>query len=377
MDFPNNIKTADFAISVAKLNMFRKDGFKMPPGKPVEVAERWAAETKPSSLILSASADVGYLNILLHPSVTVSAVISAVLKQGPAYGTFDFGKGKTIYCEYSSPNIAKPFHAGHLRSTVIGSFLAKLHKACGYTVISENYLGDWGKQYGLLAVGFAKFGDEKLLKSEPIKHLFEIYVKVNKAAEEDPTIHDEARAYFTRMEKGDPEALKLWREMREMSITEYKKIYARLNVAFDVYGGESMQSEGMVKQLELLESKKLLEVEPKGAKLIDLEKYKLGKVVVVKQDGSTLYITRDIAAAVSRWEKHHFDHQFYVVAKQQDLHFQQLFKTLELMGHEEISSRCTHINFGMVKGMKTRTGEVVFLTDILDEAQRVMLEQMK
>lgn len=264
LDFPNNIKTADFAISVAKLNMFKKDGFKMPPGKPVEVAERWAAETKPSALIMSASADVGYLNILLHPSVTVSAVIGAVLKQGAAYGTFNFGKGKTIYCEYSSPNIAKPFHAGHLRSTVIGSFLAKLHKACGYTVVSENYLGDWGKQYGLLAVGFAKFGDEKLLKTEPIKHLFDIYVKVNKAAEEDPTIHDEARAYFARMEKGDPEALKLWREMREMSITEYKKIYARLNVEFDVYGGESMQSEGMVKELAVLESKKMLELEPKA-----------------------------------------------------------------------------------------------------------------
>jgi arginyl-tRNA synthetase len=166
-------------------------------------------------------------------------------------------------------------------------------------------------------------------------------------------VHDEARLYFSRMEKGDADALKLWREMREMSIVEYKKIYARLNVEFDIYGGESMQSEGMVKQLAILEEKKLLSMPPesKGAKLIDLEKFKLGKVVVVKQDGSTLYITRDIAAAVARWEKHHFDHQFYVVAKQQDLHFQQLFKTLELAGYDW-SKRCTHVNFGMVKGTK-------------------------
>lgn len=187
LDFPNNIKTADFAISVAKLNMFRKDGFKMPEGKPVEVAERWAAATKPSELILSALADTGYVNILLHPQVTVSAVIGGVLQQQERYGTFAFGAGKTVYCEFSSPNIAKPFHAGHLRSTVIGSFLAKLHRACGYTVISENYLGDWGKQYGLLAVGFAKFGDAQKLASEPIKHLFEIYVRINQLAEQDPT----------------------------------------------------------------------------------------------------------------------------------------------------------------------------------------------
>jgi arginyl-tRNA synthetase len=187
LDFPNSIKTADFAISVAKLNMFRKEGFKMPEGKPVDVAEQWARAVKTSELILSASADTGYLNILLHPHVTVSAVIGTVLKQQDKFGNFDFGKGKTIYCEYSSPNIAKPFHAGHLRSTVIGSFLAKLHKACGFTVVSENYLGDWGKQYGLLAVGFARFGSEEKLKTEPIKHLFEIYVRINQEAEKDPT----------------------------------------------------------------------------------------------------------------------------------------------------------------------------------------------
>lgn len=197
-------------------------------------------------------------------------------------------------------------------------------------------------------------------------------------AELEPTIHDEARDYFSKMEKGDAELLQLWSQMREMSIIEYKKIYDRLNVQFDNYGGESKHSEGMVKQLKLLEEKNLLvsPEEAKGARLVDLEQYKLGKVVVVKKDGSTLYITRDIAAAVARWEEHHFDHMFYVVAKQQDLHFQQLFKILELLGYEW-SDRLTHINFGMVQGMKTRTGEVVFLTDILDEAQAVMLEQMK
>lgn len=388
------------------------------------MAVKWSEEINKSAVVISKCvADSTYLNLWVQPSRLFSTTLGAVLVNGDNFGSFSFGAGKKIFCEYSSPNIAKPFHAGHLRSTVIGSFLAKLHASLGYEVISENYLGDWGKQYGLLAVGFSKWGNSELLKTQPIRHLFEVYVKVNlwarlqdaepeaKAGEEDKKkdeftcpfcpvkgtetelrahlgpahpeeaafkVHDEARKYFKRMEDGDENALGLWREMREMSIVEYKKIYDRLNVSFQVYGGESLQSQGMVKQLAILEEKKMLTSPPeaKGAKLIDLEKYKLGKVVVVKQDGATLYITRDIAAAASRWDAHHFDHMFYVVACQQDLHFQQLFKTLELMGYDW-ASRCTHINFGMVRGMKTRTGQVVFLTDILDEAKAVMLEQMK
>lgn len=381
LDVPSKLGMADFSVMIPKLNKFKKAGFKLPTGKPDEIAVRWAEAINGTvslfQVIKSANADGLYLNIFVDQALLISSVVKSAYNND-RYGCFNLGVGKKIFVEYSSPNIAKPFHAGHLRSTVIGSFLCKIHEAMGYEVVSENYLGDWGKQYGLLAIAYERYGDPLKLESEPIKHLFELYVKINQMAQTDETIHDEARAYFKRMESGDDEALKIWEKMREMSVVEYQKIYNRLGVEFDSYGGESMHSEGMKKQLSIMTEQNLLSYpeDGKGAACVVFpEGSDLGKVVVKKKDGATLYITRDIAAAVQRWENHKFHKMYYVVAMQQDLHFKQLFTILQMMGHEW-ANRCEHINFGMVKGMSTRKGDVVFLTDILDEAKQKMLDQM-
>eukprot|EP01111_Echinosteliopsis_oligospora_P011205 TRINITY_DN3637_c0_g1_i1.p1 TRINITY_DN3637_c0_g1~~TRINITY_DN3637_c0_g1_i1.p1 ORF type:complete len:630 (-),score=181.49 TRINITY_DN3637_c0_g1_i1:120-1859(-) len=382
IEIPKNTTHADFAIPVAKLNKFKKLS-----GNPAQIASDWKSKIVPNKYILGVTNEGPYLNFVINKAMVTDEVLKRVFEQGDNWGTSYEGNGKTIIVEFSSPNMAKPFHAGHLRSTIIGNFLKNIHKALGYHVIAINYLGDWGKQYGLLALAYKKFGNPEELKSNPIKHLFEIYVRINKEtlldpsnpdSEKDPVkydaIHDEARSLFKRMEEGDEEVLGLWKQFRELSIAEYKKIYKRLNVEFDVYSGESQQTEGMVTALSELSQMDLL-YDDRGASLINLEQFKLPKVLVKKSDGATLYITRDIAAAQTRSDLYHFDKMFYVVAAQQDLHFQQLFKILQLM-NKPFTQKCTHVNFGMVKGMSTRKGTVVFLEDILNEAKKIMLEVM-
>lgn len=228
---------------------------------------------------------------------------------------------------------------------------------------------------GLLAVGFARHGSEEKLLADPIKHLYDVYVQINRDAETEPTIHDEARSYFKAMEDGDEKALALWRRFRDLSIVKYKEVYARLNINFDVYSGESQVGKGMAEAMQLLHSCKILE-ESEGALIINMEKYKLGTTVVQKKDGTTLYLTRDIGAAMERYEKYKFDKMIYVVASQQDLHLKQLFKTLELLKFDW-ASKLEHVNFGMVLGMSTRKGTVVFLEDILEEAKETMHEVMR
>ncbi|KAM0755895.1 arginyl-tRNA synthetase [Meredithblackwellia eburnea MCA 4105] len=300
------------------------------------------------------------------------------------FGTNTSGEGKNLIVEFSSPNIAKPFHAGHLRSTIIGAFLGNLYEANGWNVLRMNYLGDWGKQFGILAVGFEKYGSEEKLKEDAITHLYDVYVKINADGTEDPetkitpdpTVHDRAREFFVRMEAGDKEALALWTKFRDLSIVKYKETYGRLNIHFDVYSGESQVShEGQTKALAQLQEQGVVE-ESKGALIVDLEKYKLGKTIVRKQDGTYVYITRDIAGAAQRWDKYKFDKMIYVVASQQDLHLAQFFKVLELMKYSW-ADRLQHINFGMVLGMSTRKGTAVFLEQILNESKDVMHEQMK
>ena len=291
------------------------------------------------------------------------------------YGTNQSGKGKKLIIEYSSPNIAKSFHVGHLRSTIIGAFLANVYKSCGWDVISMNYLGDWGTQFGLIATGFEKYGSQERLEVDPIHHLFEIYVQINKDAESDPTVKESASAWFKRMEDGDEAALKNWRVWRELSVKKYAEEYGRLNVKFDVYNGESMvpkeKIDYAVKRLEEMG----LVSDKEGAKIIDLEKYKLGSAVVRKKDGTSIYLTRDIGGAIARYEEYAFDKMIYVVSSQQDLHCAQFLKTLELLDFPWAKS-CQHVNYGLVQGMSTRKGTVVFLDQIIKEASQVMLEQM-
>jgi arginyl-tRNA synthetase len=370
IETPKNKENADLAIPVAKLNKFKKL-----PGNPAQIAAQWKDQISPNQWITSANAAGPYLNFFINKQLLVGQILQRVFAAQEKFGATTEGEGKTIIVEYSSPNMAKPFHAGHLRSTIIGNFLRNLFKTLGYNVVGINYLGDWGKQYGLLAIGFSRYGDEEKLKTNPIRHLYDVYVNINKEAEKDPSIHEQARAYFKRMEDGDEQALSLWRRFRELSIEEYKNIYRRLNVEFDEYSGESLMGPGMTRAMERLQEMNLLE-DDKGAKIISLERFKLPKVLVRKSDGATLYITRDIAAAADRYERHHFERMYYVVAAQQDLHFQQLFKILELMGYDW-AKKCHHINFGMVKGMSTRKGTAVFLEEILHEAKSTMLQVMQ
>ena len=366
LDLPRSLENGDLAIAVPRLRV---------KGNPAQFAQEWAKQFQPNDHILSAVAVGPFLNFRINAKLLVKKTVDLAGKLGLDYGKNKLDQGKRAIVEFSSPNIAKPFHAGHLRSTIIGAFIRNVYDANGWETIAMNYLGDWGKQYGLLAVGFARHGNEEALQADPIKHLYEVYVKINRDAEADPSIHDEARAYFKKMEEGEEAALSLWRRFRDLSIVKYKDVYARLNIHFDVYSGESQVGDGLERALKQLQECGILE-DSDGAKIIDLTKYKLEKAIVQKRDGTTLYLTRDIGAALERYEKYKFDKMIYVVAAQQDLHLKQLFKTLELLKYE-FADKVEHINFGMVQGMSTRKGTVVFLEDILDEAKDIMHEVMR
>lgn len=316
----------------------------------------------------------------------------------------DPSKGqKRIIVEFSSPNIAKPFHAGHLRSTIIGGFLSNLYEGAGWEVIRMNYLGDWGKQYGLLALGYEKYGNEEALLADPINHLFEIYVKINqdKSAEADQIkaleaegkdatqlkeegVDERARKYFKSMTENDEKAIALWARFRELSIKRYRETYARLNIHFDDYSGEStVSNDRMMVTGKRMEDMGIAE-ESQGAMIIDFTKHVpgkpgkgLGKAIVKRKDGTALYLTRDITALLERNDKYSFDQMIYVVASDQELHLQQLFKIIELIGYNDIRAKCQHVNFGLVLGMSTRRGTVKFLDDILKDVAEKMHEVMK
>ncbi|CAG8482062.1 8989_t:CDS:2 [Paraglomus brasilianum] len=367
LDAPKNPEHGDFALAVPRLRV---------KGNPAQFAKSWAEKFVANEYIVSAAATGPYLNFKISHALLAKTLLNHIYGKKENYGVNQTGVGKTALVEFSSPNIAKPFHAGHLRSTIIGNFIKNVHEANGWKTIGLNYLGDWGKQYGILAVGFEKYGSEEELLTDPIKHLYDVYVKINADAENDDDVNVRARAYFKKMEDGDEEALALWRKFRDLSIGKYKNTYARLNVNFDVYSGESqVPNEKILNALAVLKEKNLVQ-ESNGALIIDLKKYKLDVVVVQKQDGTTLYITRDIGAAIDRYEKYNFDAMYYVIASQQDLHMSQLFKILELMGNEWVS-RCKHINFGLVKGMSTRKGTAVFLDEILEQTKISMHNVMK
>ncbi|EST07450.1 Arginyl-tRNA synthetase, class Ia, core [Kalmanozyma brasiliensis GHG001] len=388
-------KIGDYTVAVPRFKL---------PGKPNEISEKAAAAFQPNEFLSKVEAKGPFLHYFLNSKTLIKLTLQTVHvmthgygaprdEQGntqPSYGTNRDGEGKNIIVEFSSPNIAKPFHAGHLRSTIIGAFLSNLYKANAWNVAKYNYLGDWGKQFGLLAVGWKLFGDEQKLQEDAVNTLFDVYVRINKLASEEEDgkgekIHDEARQFFKKMEDGDKEALALWQKFRDLSIKKYIEVYDRLNVQFDVYSGESqVTKENIVKSLDQLKTHDFVTREDNGALLADLSKYKLEKAVIERRDGTPLYITRDIAEAAQRFDKsfdgNGFDKMIYVVASQQDLHLAQFFKVLELMGYEwaqKETSRLQHINFGMILGMSTRKGTVVFLDNILDETRDKMHEVMR
>ena len=315
-----------------------------------------------------------YVNARFSVMPFTGEVLEATRREGVRYGADpDVGKGEKVVIDYSSPNIAKPFAFHHIRTTVIGHALANLHRLFGYEVHGINYLGDWGKQFGLVAVGFEEYGDPA--RRREVAHLVEVYIKANERADKDPAFDDRARAFFKRMEAGDAEALAFWKDCRELTVGDLRAIYARLGIEFEHYEGESFYQGKMDPALDLV-ARTVGVRESEGALVVDLP-YKEGEpaILLKKKDGTTLYITRDIAAAMDRWERFHFARSLYVVATDQALHFRQLFLTLEKMGLEW-SSRCQHVNFGRVHGMSTRKGTMRTLADVLDEAHRVALQKV-
>ncbi|KAH9848770.1 arginyl-tRNA synthetase [Lenzites betulinus] len=367
-------KGEDFTVALPRFKL---------KGKVDELAKTVIEKFQPDEWIESVTHDRAFLHFRCRTATLSRLILDQIHaltydteSKQPEYGSNFLGEGKRVIIEYSSPNIAKSFHVGHLRSTIIGAFLANLYKASGWEVISMNYLGDWGTQFGLIAVGFEKYGSYEELEKDAIQHLFQIYVKINAEADQDPTIREQAAAWFKRMEDGDEEALKNWRVWRKLSVDKYAQEYAGLNVQFDVYTGESeVPQASMDKALKQLQELDLIE-EDQGALRVNLEKHKLGKAVVRKRDGTSIYLTRDIGGAVTRYDKYKFDKMIYVISAQQDMHVAQFFKVLELMGYEW-AKNLEHVNYGLVLGMSTRKGTVVFLDQIIREASTVMHEQMR
>ena len=324
-----------------------------------------------------------YVNFFIDRAYFAGEVIDEVNRLGNAYGRSNSGEGRKVIVEYSSPNIAKPFHIGHIRSTVIGNAIYKLYDAVGFDVIRINHLGDYGTQFGKMIVAYRKWGREEELAKDPIKSLLSYYTRFHKEAEEHPELEDEARETFVKLEAGEPEELALWEKFRKLSLEEFNRVYDMLGITFDSYAGESFYSDKMPRFIQELKDKGLL-IESQGAQIVDLEPYDLGAAMITKSDGSSLYVTRDIAAAVYRKETYDFYKCIYVVASQQNLHFKQWKKVLELMGYEW-QKDCIHVPFGLVslsdgddiKMMSTREGRVVFLEDVLNTAVAKTAEIMR
>jgi len=311
-----------------------------------------------------------YVNMFLAREAFAGEVISEVNEKDADYGRSDLGENRKVIVEYSSPNIAKPFHIGHIRSTVIGSSIANIYDFLGYDVFRINHLGDYGTQFGKMIVAYRRWGNREDVINEPIKTLLEYYKKFHIEAEKDPSLEDEARATFTKLEHGEKEEVELWQWFRDESLKEFNRVYDMLGISFDSYNGESFYSDKMPRFVKELEDKGLLE-EDDGAQIVRLDDYNLPVALITKSDGSTLYITRDIAAAVYRKETYDFYKNIYVVASQQNLHFQQWIQILEMMGYEWARD-CVHVPFGLVSmeegTMSTREGRVIFLEDVLNRA---------
>ena len=363
IEVPPNKEMGDFAFPCFKLaKVFRK--------APNMIAADLAENIEANGAISKVMPLGGYVNFFVNKSQLAKTVINDVLTKKEKYGHSDLGQEKAVVIDFSSPNIAKPFHIGHIRTTVIGNALYKIYDSQGYNVVRVNHLGDYGTQFGKLIVAFKLWGSKEAVEANPIPELLKLYVKFHEEAEQKPEMEDEARAWFTKLENGDEEAKALWQWFRDESLKEFARVYDLLDIEFDSYAGESFYSDKMGVVIDQLKEKGLL-VQSQGTNVVDLEQYNMPPALITKNDGSTLYMTRDLAAAIYRKNTYDFDKCIYVVGSQQSLHFQQLFKVLELMGYEW-SKDLIHVPFGMVAleegTMSTRKGRVVFLEDVLKQA---------
>ena len=311
-----------------------------------------------------------YVNFFLDKSQISDQVIKAVIQAGAAYGQQEEGQGANVTIDLSSPNIAKPFSVGHLRSTVIGDAISNIYKKMGYNTIKINHLGDWGKQFGLLMVAYKKWGSKEAVEANPIDELLKLYVRINAEIENDPELDEEGRLWFKKLEDGDPEATELWQWFRDESLVEFNRIYKLLGVEFDSLNGEAFYNDKMDEAVQILEEKGLLK-ESKGASIVELDDVNLPPAMIKKSDGATLYITRDIATAIYRARTYNFVKNIYAVGQEQSNHFRQLKAVLKKMGFDW-SDDMVHVDFGLVtknrQKLSTRKGNIILLEPTLQEA---------
>lgn len=344
-----------------------------------ELEESVSDAVKEGGVFTHAEALAGYLNFYLDRGAAAKNVISEVLSKGEAYGRSDEGAGKRVLVEFSSPNIAKPFHIGHLVTTALGSSLERIYSFLGYDTVKINHIGDWGTQFGKLVSAYKRWGDEQTIRKDPINELLKIYVKFHDEAEKEPSLEDEARMYFKKLEDGDKEVHDLWQFFVDVSLEGFNKTYELLDITFDSYAGESFYTDKMPEVVDLLTEKGLLE-ESDGAKVVRMDDDSVPPCIILKSDGTTIYATRDLAAAIYRKRTYDFSKCLYVVGTPQALHFRQVFSVLGKMGYEWAND-CKHVGFGYVrfpdKVLSTRHGDVVLLEDVLHESIEKTKEVIK
>jgi arginyl-tRNA synthetase len=358
ISIPPDPKLGDYAFPCFKLGK-----------NPKEAAEKLKKKLKMPKFLSGVQVVGPYLNFYIKSEVIAEETLTKISKENKNYGKQDLGNKQKVVFDFSAPNIAKPFGIGHLRSTVIGSCLYKVHNFLGYKSIGINHLGDWGTQFGKLIVAYKKWGKEKELGKDPIKYLLKLYVQFHKEAEKDDKLDDQAREAFKKLEDGDKKYLQLWNSFRKLSLEEFKRIYEMLDVKFDSYNGEAFYIDKTDAVVKKLEQKKITSLS-EGALIVDLEKYKMAPILLIKSNKATTYHTRDLAAAYYRLKKYDPVKLVYVVGSEQKLHFRQLFKVLELAGEDV--NKFIHVDFGLFRfpegKMSTRKGRVIFLDDVLGKA---------
>lgn len=366
IEVPPNTELGDFAFPCFKL---AKELKKAPPMIANELKEKLSEDEVISKIDVVG----GYLNFFINKSDFVKNVLEDVLAKGDDFGKSDIGKGKTIVIDYSSPNIAKPFHIGHLRTTVIGGALYKMYKAVGYNVVGINHLGDWGMGISKSIAGYEMWKDEYTFDENAIYSILDIYVRFNKLEKEDPSMTDKARDVLIRLENHDEETTKLWKWIIDVSLENYNKVYALLGSEFDSFNGEAFYNDKMDRVVAELEAKGILK-DSEGAKVVEMPEENMPPCIIITSAGTTIYATRDLAALLYRIDNYDFEKALYVVGSEQSLHFKQVFKTLELMGYEKYAASCEHIPFGLVldeNGEKIgsrKGGKLPTLEEILNES---------
>ncbi len=369
MEVPPDSKMGDIAFPCFIL---AKKMRKAPP----MIAQELLEKIKDDKAFEKVEAVGGYLNFFFNRKEFIETVMKKVKDSNGEFGKSEEGKGKTVLVEYSSPNIAKPFHIGHLFSTAVGNSLARIYAYLGYDVQKLNHLGDWGTQFGKLISAYKRWGVREVIEKDPINELLKIYVKFHEEAEKEPSLEDEAREYFKSLENGDKETTELWQYFRDVSLKEFKRVYDMLGVSFDSYAGESFYGDKMQEVVDILDEKGLL-CESDGAQVVMLDELNVPPCIILKSDGATIYATRDIAAALYRKRTYDFEKNIYVVGNPQALHFKQIFAVIKKAGFDW-ADNCTHVGFGLVKfpdkKLSTRHGDVVFLEDVLNESIQKTLD---